>query len=838
VPGVIRQICLTSQDRSDPGLFGNFVESLRGVEVAMVRDGEAIHSELGHARHEIADAIGAVEQRELGVGMEVYKGHEALKLIEPPARCQNGRVPRMFREIQSSLRALSDGSKRLKTKTLGCVVAILGTVGCGGDGPELPIASSIQRIEATNGQRAFAGARLPVPLAVTVADDAANEVARAEVRWTVLGGTAATPSDSVTVSDGLGRAEVDVTLGDEVGAFTIRAELRVDAEKNVLFEVTAVAAPSLTGLTPSTFSGGDTIIVSGASLSDTLIVDVAGAMARIIDVAADGQEMTVVIPGCLVPGSVDVRVLFPGGSTDPLSGIFEQPASQLSLEVGEYVSLDPATVEDCAILPATGSEAAQYVVVPQATTTVPNMSVEYRLMGDNVVTVAEPSVPREARATLALQFHDFLRGQEERFSRLPKPERPAAAPALDELGGIEVGDQRTFRVCDKVTCETVEDFPEVTAEAKYVGDHAAIFLDVDAPDTLTTAIFNEFGTLFEEDLYAVATRAFGSESDVDENGHLLILMTPVVNGLTPEESCETSIVTGFFFAIDIDPAFQGDPRSNQGEVFYALTPDPLGELGCAHSIDRVRRLVPVTFVHELQHMINYNQHVLVRGGSSEVLWLNEGLSHISEELAALRFASLGRQDRFSDFAIGNLYNAYLYLEEPGATYVLFSEGTGSLAERGGTWLMLRWLLDQFGDETATRRLVETQLTGAANLEGATGISFDRVMAEWMLAVWVSDLVGFDAPARLRFTTWPRLRGTYADLHNQIPDRFQRPFPLVPTTYSGSAFSAVGTLRSGSGEYFVIDQAANREPLALRFERSTGGALPATTGPRLTILRTR
>jgi hypothetical protein len=382
------------------------------------------------------------------------------------------------------------------------------------------------------------------------------------------------------------------------------------------------------------------------------------------------------------------------------------------------------------------------------------------------------------------------------------------------------------------------DFPKITAEAKYVGDHAAIYLDLDAPDTLSTAIFNEFGALFEDDLYEVATRAFGSESDVDQNGHVLILMTPKVNGLTPEADCETSIVTGFFFAIDVDPVFQNDQRSNQGEVFYALTPDPDGERGCAHSVERVRRLVPVTFIHELQHMISYNQHVLVRGGSSEVLWLNEGLSHISEELAALHFATLGDEIRFSDFAIGDLFNAYLYLENPGATFVMFSEGTGTLAERGGSWLMLRWFLDHFGEETFTRRLVESDLTGAANLEAAAGQEFNQSMAEWMLAVWASDLPGFNAPTRLRYLTWPRLRSTYEDLSGQLPDRFPLPFPLVPDTYPGSVFSASGTLRSGSGEYFIINHAPNQPGFALRFEDLAGGPLPMTTRPRLTVLRTQ
>ncbi|MEE8571659.1 MAG: hypothetical protein V3T20_00210, partial [Gemmatimonadota bacterium] len=117
-------------------------------------------------------------------------------------------------------------------------------------------------------------------------------------------------------------------------------------------------------------------------------------------------------------------------------------------------------------------------------------------------------------------------------------------------------------------------------------------------------------------------------------------------------------------------------------------------------------------------------------------------------------------------------------------------------------------------------------------------AFDQSMAEWMLAVWVSDLPEFDTPARLRYLTWPRLRRTYQDLHDQSPDRFQRPFPLIPGVHPGSVFGASGTLRSGSGEYFIIEHGANQRGFALRFEDQAGGPLPTTTRPRLTVLRTR
>jgi hypothetical protein len=404
---------------------------------------------------------------------------------------------------------------------------------------------------------------------------------------------------------------------------------------------------------------------------------------------------------------------------------------------------------------------------------------------------------------------------------------------------IEVGDRRAFQVCEQLPCSGTGDFGTVNAEARYVGTHAAIFTDDAAPAAFTAADYDSLGALFDQQLYEVDTQAFGSESDVDENGVVIILFTAAVNKLTPESQCATSIITGYFFGIDIDPAFQQDSRSNHGEVFYALTPDPQGTVTCQLSTDLVLRLVPVTFVHEFQHMISYHQHVLVRGADSEVLWLNEALSHLAEELAGLRFAEQGNDVLFSRFALGDLYNAYIYLQSPGAQFLLPTEGTGTLEERGAGWLFLRWLVDQYGDG-AIRRLVETSRTGTDNVTAVAGAPFAQLASQWFLANYVSDLStdlpGFTAPPRLRYTTWA-FRTTYQSLFEQLPSRFPEPFPIAPAPF-GNTFSASGTLRAGSGEYFLVQLGALENGFTLTMDNGTGGPVSSTVAPRLNVIRIR
>src|SRR4029450_837428 len=231
----------------------------------------------------------------------------------------------------------------------------------------------------------------------------------------------------------------------------------------------------------------------------------------------------------------------------------------------------------------------------------------------------------------------FDRGLRERETQLVDDVRSTGAlrASPDVLGRQEsrgvraAGGQRPFQVLSKFDGMT---FKRITARARYVGSHIVLYVDVDQPPgAFTDAELRTFGDLFDRTLYDLDVNAFGSESDIDGNGRVMFVMTPVVNALTATADCSASgFITGFQFGIDLLPT---QANSNRGEIFYALVPDVGGTRSCQHTKADVQRLVPATFVHEFQHMISFGQHVLARGAASEALWLNEGLSHIAEELA-------------------------------------------------------------------------------------------------------------------------------------------------------------------------------------------------------------
>jgi len=704
--------------------------------------------------------------------------------------------------------------------------------GCGGDEVVVFLPESLEKVAGADAQSALAGGFLPVPLAVTVRTADGSLAPRGMVRWTFITGTGGVLSDSTTMADGAGQAQITVRLGAAPGAYGVRAQLVVKPVRAVEFTATALAPPTLASISPAQFGGGDSIVVTGTGLDTSATLVVSGVPARLLGVTG-GSTLTALAPVCLAPGPVSVGVRIGAAVSNQLPATYQSQAEPIQLAIGDYAAVEPARVAGCALFPPAGSDTAEYLIAPQQVSGAAGDSVSYRLRGDSAAlpVFGRPAV-RERPFSLA--FHDALRAAEADFAGRPRSALAAAPSDAATAAEIGVGDRRTFRVCSKFDCNTLEDFSLVDAEARYVGKRAALYQDLTAPaGGFATTDFETLGALFDEQLYDVATRAFGAESDVDLNGRVLILFTPVVNRLTPAAECSQAFVTGFFFGIDIDPAFANDDRSNHGEVFYAIVPDSAQTLTCRFTVAQVRRLVPVTFIHEFQHMISYHQRVLVRGASAEELWLNEAMSHLAEELGAFRMLSLGDTKSFSEFAIGDLLNAFVYLKDPEPQHMLFKVTPGTIEERGASWLFLRWVVDQFGDPVI-RRLSETSLRGQQNIAAATSESVPLLLTQWFLANYVSDLPGVPTQGRLRYRKW-NFRTQYANLNAQSPTTFDRPFPIVPPVFTGGMFDVSGYLRSGSGAYFRVRVPPGPRGTAVQLTDGGGGALNGAAA-RLNVVR--
>src|SRR5213594_1055371 len=527
-------------------------------------------------------------------------------------------------------------------------------------------------------------------------------------------------------------------------------------------------------------------------------------------------------------------------------------APLVNLTAGEYQSADPKP-SGSLVLRAVGSPGCvafaanpsgsdiEYLLVPQAATGTPGSKSSFWLRGATVAALAAPAVSAAPSPQLApaARFHEFLRESEQQlYLNNPPTIHPFTAPRV-ALAPPAVGDVGTFSVCSNLDCTSKT---TVTATAKQVGAHIAIFVDNYAPSGgLSDADFLSLRYKFDTLLYVRDTLAFGRETDIDGNGVVIVLMTNAVNQLVTKTECSSGFVAGYFYGADLIFG-----QGNNGEVFYSLVADPLGTLSCPHSVAQVNTLVPVTFIHEFQHMISFGQHYLKRASAPEVLWLNEGLSHFAEEMGGRAYLTTSPPDTatFCDFVKGDLHNAGQYFGAPQDHFLLATEGIGTLAERGAMWLFVRYLVDQYAadqsltaGDVVTRQLDQTTLTGAANVEHVTGRPFAETATHWALANYVSDLPGFTPPPELQYkvrtfrTDYPKLSARCPAPNGILPA-----FPLAPVTGPGDAVSLSDTLRAGSGLYFLAQQSAGATSFTLLFSDGRGFALPDALVPRLNVIR--
>ena len=565
-------------------------------------------------------------------------------------------------------------------------------------------------------------------------------------------------------------------------------------------------------------------------------------LASVVTLAACGSEP-------VAPGNP------PDDTTPPPGNVACTSVTDISLSAGQSTVVDPSANNGCLRFPAAGAAGAEYLYMAAATNgreAASGLSTSYEVRGGPAGVTASrgalasvrrvpPSLGRgELRPNMA--FDAELRSRERALAGQPGAVALSRARISASVVPVPpvVGSQRTFKVCQTIDCTG---FVDVTATAKHVGPKGAIYLDNTVPaGGYTQADIDSVGFLFDNYLYPLDTTSFGRESDLDNNGVVVVLLTNQVNALSPNCTSDGSVILGFFYGNDL---LTGNAGSNGGEIFYGLVPDP-NNSACAISHAFARQYLAPTFIHEFQHMISYNQHVLLRGGLSEDTWLNEGLSHYAEEIGGENVpdAYCVDNDCRTQFEVGDIQNAYGYLSDPESFFLVEpSSSSGLLEERGANWLFVRWLVDQFGSDITgaafTRTLVATSKLGADNVAAVTGVPFSTLVPQWQLANYLDDLPGVvSQDPRLRYTSW-NFRGTFAELNSQDPTSFPLAFPLQPDSVTTGAYDRKGTLRAGSGLHLRVVQPASSPAVTLQLTDSLRRAIGASTAvPRIGIARVR
>ncbi len=353
----------------------------------------------------------------------------------------------------------------------------------------------------------------------------------------------------------------------------------------------------------------------------------------------------------------------------------------------------------------------------------------------------------------------------------------------------------------------------------------------------TDAEYEAFGTQFDNLVWPVDTRNFGEPTDIDRNGRVIIFFTSAVNELTTRDDV---FVGGFFFARDLFPkqretGFEACPGSNVAEMFYMRVPDPNRDQRI-FSKAAVTQGTVGTIAHEFQHLINAARRLRILRVSgqnwNEETWLNEGLSHIAEELVFYQASGLApRQnidaprirastatvDAFNQYAISNFGRLSTYLQRPDTTSAI---GVGDdLPTRGAAWAFLRYAADRKAgaEEQTWMSLVNSSNIGLNNVRAVFGVDPLEWLRDWTVSVYVDDAGIPNVEPRLLQPSW-NFRDVFGALSNP-PGRY--PLQTLPVQNGTSTLS----LRAGGAAFLRFGVApATRAEIRVA---QPGTASPAT-----------
>jgi hypothetical protein len=344
---------------------------------------------------------------------------------------------------------------------------------------------------------------------------------------------------------------------------------------------------------------------------------------------------------------------------------------------------------------------------------------------------------------------------------------PYASASKAYGGKATEGDDKAFNVFTNI--RNVAEYTTISTRAECVTSSLEVYVDVRVTadmlsDEDVDQLCNEYNDVITDEI-----NLFGELSDVDDNDRLQVVMTPAINELG---GAYGGIIIGYFYAGDLYNPGGSNPASNDGETIYILVPDPDGDYGPSISKEfAMSSLLLSVFPHEVQHAISYNQHVFERGGAPEEIWLNEGLSHLAEDLFGYNTENPSR------YAI--------YLRSPSTASLVTPYAVG-LAERGASYLFLRYLYDIVADPSAlVANLVSSDKTGIENVEYSVKVSDYERPFEILVARWMATLAssGEDWGIDPRYRYLDRTR--HAKTNN-----------WMGVTLQGSSNNVRGTMLSG------------------------------------------
>lgn len=700
--------------------------------------------------------------------------------------------------------------------------------------------------------------RVAEPLVVRVADDQSRPVRGATVRFTVAD-QMATLDPVETETDAKGEARTTVTLGEVAGRVDVTARL-VGTDSTVRFTITAspLAASRVT-VVPDPMrlhAGGLTGQLYG-SAADQYGNGIGGSAVtyQSLDPTVATATSTGLVTGIQLGATARIQARTAEGFTDTVLVSVADPGTSVctgavtTLAAGESVLMDPR--DGTCLRSATDAE---YVAVPFFASEAPNgQTDQLRAVGTGLAAPVAARFAADARVTGAEprpmpddSFERTIRARELR-EIAPLAERAHAMREEHAPGAlynavpstVTIGDYVTINASPTYACS----FPDDASRRKdmrvgrvvAITAKAIVVADTSNPaGGFTDDEYRRLGVTFDTLVAPVNEELFGTPGDIDGNQRSVIFYTGRVNQITTDPG---AYVGGFFWSRDLLPR-SVCATGNVAEIFYMLVPDPNGVLGARRSKAFVEQVTVGTIGHEFQHLINASRRFADPGAEpTEVTWLNEGLSHIAEEMLFYRaaglqprmniggsdFGSARFEQAFYDFQFNNITRLERWLAAPktNTPYGL----SGALPTRGAAWAFLRYLADRQPTEgNVWFRLVNNQSTGIANVEEVFGVDVLTSARDWAVAMYADDYAIGAAPQH-QMPSW--------NFRTLFPALDRPGYPLVTAPLTNNV-EQLSTLRGGGAAYHPFTTTGGIDA-RVWLRTVVGGPQPAV---KVTIVRVR
>jgi hypothetical protein len=587
-----------------------------------------------------------------------------------------------------------------------------------------------------------------------------------------------------------------------------------------------------------------------------------------LHILSDRTRLVFPVFAVLAAGMLTAACDNDSGPTDPPE---PEGCLEVNLVPGEQLVVADAGVVDCVVLPAAAAGTEYEVVATTMARTLGFSPMELQI-GPVAASAAAVGGPVGAAPALLASSQPADRlmtawrsGQtawdqslrELEAPMLPQIRARAAAPAFGLFAVPAVGDTLDFAF----SCITQDDFPNaptaVTGIVREVSARAVVVEDTTVPDSFTGTEYADIAANFDAPIYDTDVTYFGAPGDIDQNGgRVVLLYSGGVNQLS--DSYDEGFIAGFTCPLDL-----GFPGGNDAEMFYLMVPDPSGSLtpGAGDGITKedVLRFTDNTVAHEFQHLINAQ----TGNGGAQDIWINEGLSHLAEEVVANALYGVGpgmdlgpdellatpeEAEIFRKWHLNNWFNLAQYLMAPPDTAALLNAEDpldfNTFRMRGAAWMFVRYVLDRTEDGTAgeasrTRALIQSAATDSRDaVTNVFGIEFNELATDWAGMLVIEDRDDVQADPVLELSSY-QMRAIYESPVGNVIHPPNGGFGLRPLSRSLASTSNLDAeLFTATGLYVTLSTGASvgRTQLSL-VDSATGAELDDSVEPRLVIVRT-